>query len=50
LKAKLYNTSRRLGMASSLQEMVSALTEGLRISDINRAQVMLFDNIPWAGG
>jgi GAF domain-containing protein/ActR/RegA family two-component response regulator len=42
----LYNTSRRLAMATNLQEMVSAITEGLRISDVNRAQVLLFETDP----
>ncbi len=42
----LYNTSRRLAMATNLQEMVSAITEGQRISDVNRAQVMLFETDP----
>jgi K+-sensing histidine kinase KdpD len=42
----LYNTSRRLAMATNLQEMVSSITEGLRISDINRAEIMLFETDP----
>ena len=39
----LYNASRRLALASNLQEMIAAVTEGLRISSINRGEIILFN-------
>ena len=38
----LYSSSRRLGVANGLQEILSALVEGLRVPSINRAELILF--------
>lgn len=40
----LYNASRRLAMASTYQELVTAITEGLRIPSINRGVLILFES------
>jgi signal transduction histidine kinase len=39
----LYNASRRLAIANGYQEMLAAITEGFRISSINRGVLFLFD-------
>jgi signal transduction histidine kinase/CheY-like chemotaxis protein len=38
----LYNASRRLALANNLQEMIASVTEGLRISSVNRGEIILF--------
>lgn len=40
----LYNTSHRLALANSMEEMVTAIVEGVRSPRVNRGVLVLFDN------
>ncbi|HZU87427.1 MAG TPA: GAF domain-containing protein, partial [Anaerolineaceae bacterium] len=40
----LYNTSHRLALANTMEEMVTAIVEGVRSPRINRGVLVLFDN------
>lgn len=42
----LYNASHRLALANDQQEMVAAITLGIRVPAINRAILVLFENDP----
>ncbi|GAP14910.1 histidine kinase [Longilinea arvoryzae] len=42
----LYNASHRLALANDQQEMVAAITLGIRVSAINRAVMILFEHDP----
>ncbi len=42
----LYNTSHRLALANTMEEMVTAIIEGVRSPRINRGVLVLFNNDP----